>query len=82
MIIGDSTWTVGGPRTSTRWRGKALVVTETPGVRGYVVDGETGLTGAPGDPVARRGRGRGCSRIRGSATGSAAAGRARMRWDD
>ncbi|HSS40748.1 MAG TPA: glycosyltransferase family 4 protein [Polyangia bacterium] len=30
-------------------RGKAIVVTDTPGVRDYITDGETGLIVAPGD---------------------------------
>jgi hypothetical protein len=33
-------------------RGKAIVVTDTPGVRDYVTDGQTGLIVAPGDPDA------------------------------
>ena len=33
-------------------RGKAIVVTDTPGVRDYVKDGETGLIVAPGDSAA------------------------------
>jgi len=33
-------------------RGKAVVVTDTPGVRDYIRDGETGLIVAPGDPAA------------------------------
>jgi hypothetical protein len=33
-------------------RGKAIVVTDTPGVRDYIQDGETGLIVAPGDPDA------------------------------
>lgn len=33
-------------------RGKAIVVTDTPGVRDYIVDGETGLIVAPGDATA------------------------------
>jgi glycosyltransferase involved in cell wall biosynthesis len=33
-------------------RGKAIVVTDTPGVRDYIQDGETGLIVAPGDAVA------------------------------
>lgn len=33
-------------------RGKAVVVTDTAGVRDYVRDGETGLIVAPGDPAA------------------------------
>jgi glycosyltransferase involved in cell wall biosynthesis len=30
-------------------RGKAIVITDTPGVRDYISDGETGLIVAPGD---------------------------------
>jgi hypothetical protein len=33
-------------------RGKAIVVTDTPGVRDYITDGETGLIVAPGDAAA------------------------------
>ena len=33
-------------------RGKAIVVTDTPGVRDYIRDGETGLIVAPGDATA------------------------------
>jgi glycosyltransferase involved in cell wall biosynthesis len=33
-------------------RGKAIVVTDTPGVRDYIQDGETGLIVAPGDATA------------------------------
>jgi glycosyltransferase involved in cell wall biosynthesis len=33
-------------------RGKAIVVTDTPGVRDYIQDGETGLIVAPGDAAA------------------------------
>jgi glycosyltransferase involved in cell wall biosynthesis len=33
-------------------RGKAIVVTDTPGVRDYITDGETGLIVAPGDAEA------------------------------
>ncbi|MFZ1995822.1 MAG: glycosyltransferase family 4 protein [Solirubrobacteraceae bacterium] len=33
-------------------RGKAIVVTDTPGVRDHVTDGETGVIVAPGDPGA------------------------------
>jgi hypothetical protein len=33
-------------------RGKAIVVTDTPGVRDYITDGETGLIVAPGDSAA------------------------------
>ena len=33
-------------------RGKAIVVTDTPGVRDYITDGETGLIVAPGDGAA------------------------------
>ncbi len=33
-------------------RGKAIVVTDTPGVRDYIQDGETGLIVAPGDGAA------------------------------
>ncbi len=33
-------------------RGKAIVVTDTPGVRDYIRDGETGLIVAPGDAAA------------------------------
>jgi glycosyltransferase involved in cell wall biosynthesis len=32
--------------------GRPLVATETPGIRDYVVDGETGLLVPPGDPDA------------------------------
>lgn len=79
MITGDSTWKVGGPRTSTRWRGKAVVVTETPGVRGSVVDGETGLIVAPRDPVARAG---GDALLAGECDRIGGRRRASMRWDD
>lgn len=34
--------------------GKPVVVTDAPGVRDYVVDGETGLVVPPGDPAAMR----------------------------
>ncbi len=33
-------------------RGKAIVVTDTPGVRDYITDGDTGLIVAPGDSAA------------------------------
>lgn len=33
-------------------RGKAIVVTDTPGVRDYITDGDTGLIVAPGDAAA------------------------------
>jgi glycosyl transferase family 1 len=36
-------------------RGKAIVVTDAPGVRDYVSDGETGIIVPPGDPTAMAG---------------------------
>jgi glycosyltransferase involved in cell wall biosynthesis len=36
-------------------RGKAIVITDTPGVRDYITDGETGLIVAPGDAKAMAG---------------------------
>ena len=51
-------------------RGKAIVVTDTPGVRDYIQDGETGLIVAPGMPSRWARRSRGCSPTRPSERGS------------